>query len=632
MKTPDSSQHGVSADSDSPEDSALQKRRPKRRLGFRVAAVALAVLPFLLLEGGLRLFGVGADLADPDLHGGYNEATQLFEVVNNDDGVAARKTRLARQRFFVEQQFPVEKDSNEFRVFVLGGSTVQGRPYSVETSFAAWLQILLNSAAENRTVRVINCGGVSYASYRLKSVLKEVVNYDPDLIVLATGHNEFLEDRTFAAERDKSTFTKAFDSAARSSRTVMVLRRMAGYEAPEEPTEETEGGTVEARLDNPAGYASYQRDPEWHDAVSRQFAESLDDMAESCKAADVPLMLVKLGCNRRDCAPFKSQHRKDLSIEDEQAWQLLADSGKEMGDVDAEVGLAAYRQALEIDDQFALLHFRMARCLDRLGKTEEARTFYDAAVELDVCPLRMPASIATQMQQAAERHQLTLVDAEGRLQAAHRDGLPGFNAYIDHVHPTIGGHQQIAVELAKNVCTTDFGFSGTLPDQSIRRRLFAAHMASLPANYASNGRRRIGWLEGWAQKQRLAGEVWSDTLRASVAISARHLDLDRTDDAANEMIVALTGYGDLASAEMRRQAFQRFTEGRYAAADWLLNQLTLFGMQDHEADQIALAQLALAVEQRDEEAFEVLYRKLNSRLEAIKSQDDLGWKHVLPGN
>ena len=144
--------------------------------------------------------------------------------------------------------------------------------------------------------------------------MAEVLDYDPDMIILATGHNEFLEDRSFAVERQKTSFTRAADTVARNLRTVRVLRRVAGYDLPQEPDKETAGGTVEARLDNAAGYASYKRDLDWQAAVRQQFASSLDDMATRCQAVDVPLMLVKLGGNLRDCPPFKSEHAGTLSL------------------------------------------------------------------------------------------------------------------------------------------------------------------------------------------------------------------------------------------------------------------------------------------------------------------------------
>jgi hypothetical protein len=55
------------------------------------------------------------------------------------------------------------------------------------------LELELQATQPDRTWEVINCGGVSYGSWRLVAVLKEVLQYAPDLIILATGENEFLE-------------------------------------------------------------------------------------------------------------------------------------------------------------------------------------------------------------------------------------------------------------------------------------------------------------------------------------------------------------------------------------------------------------------------------------------------------
>ena len=74
-----------------------------------------------------------------------------------------------------------------------------GRPYTVETAFSSWLQLFLQYADPSKKWEVVNCGGVSYASYRLVPILEEVLeNYTPDLVILYTGQNEFLEDRTYA--------------------------------------------------------------------------------------------------------------------------------------------------------------------------------------------------------------------------------------------------------------------------------------------------------------------------------------------------------------------------------------------------------------------------------------------------
>ena len=44
---------------------------------------------------------------------------------------------------------------------------------------------------------MINVGGISYASYRLLNLVEELSQYEPDLLIVYTGHNEFIERRTY---------------------------------------------------------------------------------------------------------------------------------------------------------------------------------------------------------------------------------------------------------------------------------------------------------------------------------------------------------------------------------------------------------------------------------------------------
>ena len=165
--------------------------RRARRWSLRLAAIGLGVLPFLLGELLCIACGWGrtADYDDPFV--GFQSVHPLF--VLNDDG-DRYEIPPSRYRFFAPDSFPETKSPDEFRVFCLGGSTVQGHPYSLETSFTSFLEIALHEADPARRWRVVNCGGISYASYRLLPILHECLQHDPDLIILCTGHNEFLED------------------------------------------------------------------------------------------------------------------------------------------------------------------------------------------------------------------------------------------------------------------------------------------------------------------------------------------------------------------------------------------------------------------------------------------------------
>ncbi len=331
-------------------------------MAIRVAAVFLGLLPFILAEAGLRLFGVGRPEDSADALSGFNQRLPLFVR----QGPVYRTVR-AREPYFNPQEFAASKRPNGFRVFCFGGSTVFGRPYEGETSFCKWLELELSAADPARSYEVINCGGISYASYRLAPLVREVLqHYQPDLVILATGHNEFLEDRTYQAIKTRSALRAKLENAAFSIRLVNLGRQWLGKGKPDHQVELSP--EVQTKLDQASGYASYHRDDAWRRRVTAQFEESVRTMVSDCRAAGVPVILVKLGANLRDCPPFKSELRAGLSAGQELVWQEAFEAGAAAALTNAPAALEFYRKAEAIDAEYALLDYRIARTLDQLGR------------------------------------------------------------------------------------------------------------------------------------------------------------------------------------------------------------------------------------------------------------------------
>ncbi len=194
----------------------------QRRLwGFRIAAVLLGLAPFLLLELVCSIGGWGRETSFDDPYAGFSEIHPLF--VRDQSGTRF-EIAPGRLKYFAQDSFPAEKSSDTFRIFCLGGSTVQGRPYSISTAFSSWLRLSLTAADETQNWEVVNCGGISYASYRLVPILKECLTHQPDLIVICTGHNEFLEERTYKQIKHASpTWTYTHNLLSRL-RSIALLR------------------------------------------------------------------------------------------------------------------------------------------------------------------------------------------------------------------------------------------------------------------------------------------------------------------------------------------------------------------------------------------------------------------------
>ena len=184
-----------------------------RELLFRVLAIGIGLAPLAACEAILRALDLGRPCAGDDPFVGFSSTRPLFEL--SQDGTRYEISR-AHEKFFRRDGFAAVKPPDEFRIFCLGGSTVQGRPFSIETSFTTWLELSLRAAEPGRRWRVVNCGGVSYATYREASIVEEVLRHQPDLFILCTGHNEFLEDRSYAhLKRAPAIVPRAVEQAPR---------------------------------------------------------------------------------------------------------------------------------------------------------------------------------------------------------------------------------------------------------------------------------------------------------------------------------------------------------------------------------------------------------------------------------
>ena len=552
----------------------IGRGRPRRWV-FAGAAMLAGLLPLVVLEAGLRLFDVGRPAENPDPFSGFNRNFPLFERQG-----AVYRTARARAPFIGPQEFPAEKPRNGFRIFCFGGSTVYGHPYLADTAFPKWLELELTGRDPARSWQAINCGGVSYASYRIVPMVKEVMSYQPDLIIVATGHNEFLEDRTYHSLKSRSAVWQWVQARVGSLHLAELVRGWVNRSpaAVADAPDPELAPTVITRLDFDSGYASYRRDDAWHQSVLAQYDDSVREIVATCRKAHVPILLVRLGSNLRDCPPFKSEHRAGLVPEVERDWQAAFDLATVAEKPDPGRALRYYLEAAAIDPQYALLDYRIARLLDRTGRAPEALPYYQQARDEDICPLRIMAPLEEALRRIAAETRVPLVDAATMLASRCPDGIPGFDWYVDHVHPTIGGHQQIARALAAEMRTGGLLPAATAWPEAKRIEAYARHLGGLGHAYFTDGERRVGWLENWAKRQRLAGETFPCDAAGYARLSFRRLDLGQDEAAWTALREALTRDGAVIEL-IRKHAGDLLAEGRADRAALLRGKLDEIGRE-----------------------------------------------------
>jgi tetratricopeptide (TPR) repeat protein len=100
--------------------------------------------------------------------------------------------------------------------------------------------------------------------------------------------------------------------------------------------------------------------------------------------------------------------------------------------------LAAYNSAAKIDDQYADLDFRRARCYAALGDLKTAQDLYLRARDLDTLRFRADSQINEIIRRVAtaSRTGVQLLDAQALFSVQSREGIIGSELLYDHVHFT----------------------------------------------------------------------------------------------------------------------------------------------------------------------------------------------------
>ena len=462
-----------------------------RKPVFRLAAVCLGILPFVVFEAACRLTNAHTEVRLEDSWTEFAGTRPLFET--NDEGDL---TQIAadRRAYFAHDSFPTRKPAGQRRVFVLGGSTVQGRPFSLPTSFPTFLELTLGHATDHQDWDVINCGGISYASYRLRPVLAECLQHNPDLIIICTGHNEFLEFITYADVRSAPSSARAINRAASQLASVQFLRS-AMLDVEQTGVLSTE---VDAILDHADGLRAYHRHALHRADVVRKFGDYVQEMLRMCSRAEVPVLLVAPPSSLRDCPPFKSEFSAVTSDRVKQQIHSCLLSAQEPSNAQTVAALTLLERATSLDPAYAFSWYRLGLAQMQHKNFDAARASLRRACDEDVCPLRMTFALRTQMKQAAEDEGVTVLDLQDWLSGSARTGILGRDQLVDHVHPSFTVNQQIAVRLAEEMEQADLV---SLPDglHDIVAPEFQAHLQSLNNLYFLDGRRTLQVMKEWTQ-------------------------------------------------------------------------------------------------------------------------------------
>jgi tetratricopeptide (TPR) repeat protein len=410
-----------------------------------VAAVAVPLLLLGILELALRLLGVGY----PTSYFVKNPVPEQRTLVEN---------RQFSRRYFSKDlmrvpkplAFAPVKPSQTLRVFVFGESAAEGDP-APPFGFARIAQVLLRDRYPDRNIELINTAATAINSHVVRPIAHECANYSGDVWVIYMGNNEvvgpFGSGTIFGAQTPSLPLIRA-NIALKATKLGQLMEGAVEAVGQRKYPRAWEG--MEMFLNQQVR----QADPRMAKVYSH-FQRNLADIVALGVRSGAKIVLSTVGSNLRDCAPLASLHRAGLPPDKLLEWTTRYELGmaREQAGKFADAALQ-YQQAAELDDQFADLQFRWARCSAALGQNEEARRRFVLARDFDALRFRADSRINEIIRQVAEEWQprgVRLADVEATLARESSDGIPGAQWFYEHVHLTFPGNYQVARQIVEQV-------------------------------------------------------------------------------------------------------------------------------------------------------------------------------------
>ena len=325
----------------------------KQKRIFTLITLLLPIVFIVFLEIGLRLGDYGGDLRL------FIPATTGYEnyLRCNPD--------VARRYFYIQNTIPTppkdlflaEKPKDVFRIFVMGGSTAAGFPYGNNMMFSRILQKQLEETYTEQKFEIVNVAMSAINSYTLLDLIDEVLEQNPNLILIYAGHNEYygaLGVASVESMGNQRWLIKSYLSL-QNFKSFLLFRNTIGKFKVWLSNLFYDSSSIDPSATLMARIVAEQTIPfksDLFEAGISQFKSNMTDICNKAGENNVPIILSELICNTRDQLPFISEGAKDL--------------------------------------ENANNKFREARLLENAGKYTEAKTAYYQAKDLDALRFRAP--------------------------------------------------------------------------------------------------------------------------------------------------------------------------------------------------------------------------------------------------
>jgi len=419
-----------------------------------ILILIISLLFFVVLEIVLRHFNYGGNF-DPLVLKGTIQGKEFYSI----------NPEISRRYFFgmelgmpepYQDMFEVNKSPNTYRIFCLGESTMYGYPYPENATAPRFLKELLTKMFPEKNIEVINIGIPAVSSAVVADLTKEVMAYQPDLLIIYSGHNEFYGTYGVAS-------TQYISQTRVVVQITMQLRRLRLYCL----IRDAIAGIRELFSGKPEGRSTFMAQmakdkyiaygSETYNRAKRNYRDNLNAVIQIAQQHHVPVIISNLVSNQRDLPPFISVFSTSTSEESKRRWRALFDVGvqeKEKKNFSRAIELLT--NAIQIDSLRADAHYHLAQCFEQIGEFDKAKQEYIKAENFDALRFRVGSEFSDIVQDLCQQNHALMVDMERAFDERSPHGIMGKELITEHLHPNVRGYLLMAEQFFRTVVENNF--------------------------------------------------------------------------------------------------------------------------------------------------------------------------------
>lgn len=388
----------------------------------------LPVLALLVIELMLRLAGIG----------GYDSILKEVDETPNGKLVVTNISGV-RNFFFAnpdrsgaigQYAFTTPKQENTVRVVLLGGSMMKGFPQSPRFAVSSFLREMLSDAWPERNVEVINLGTTAVASFPVKEFLRQALEYEPDLVIIASGHNEFYGAYGVASSNEAGSSPAMLELQYHLNGLGIVqglTRLMHSFQ------DDSASSLMQVMVGQ-----DYVAPDSWkREAAATLLYDHIGKMIELGRDKAVPVMVCTLPGNERNLAPIGA------NIVDNDAAVIL-DMAEHSYSKQPEAVINKLNELLQHHPDNARAHYYLGKAWFATGDFQQAQQHFIRARDLDPMPWRATSMSQQAIRRAVAEQGAQLCEAEAAFRKHSPGGSIGWELMDDHVHPSLPGQELLA--------------------------------------------------------------------------------------------------------------------------------------------------------------------------------------------